>query len=261
MFLIRKIVSPFLFPLPLTLLVSLVGLGLLWFTRRQRAGKVLVTIGLLALALLSHGLIAGRVLQPLEQSYPMFEMEAHRDWAAGSADGPRYVVVLGAGTKSDPRLPITSQLADSSVVRLVEGIRIHRQIPGSLLILSGGRVFDQTPEGEAMAQLAMDLGIASDDLIIENGSRDTEAQALMVKQVVGAGPFVLVTSASHMPRSMALFRRAGLEPIPAPTRHRVRIGTKVSPGLFFPSAEDLLMSERAFYEYLGIAWAKLCGRL
>ena len=261
MFLMKKIVSPFLFPLPLTLLVSFVGLCLLWFTRRQRAGKVAVTLGLVALFLLSHGLVAGRLLQPLEQAFPAFETAALAGGAIGSAADAKYVVVLGAGTKSDPRLPITSQLADSTVVRLVEGIRIHRQIPGSVLVLSGGRVFDLTPEAEAMSQLAVELGVAQGDLIVEGGSRDTENQARMVRPIVGEAPFVLVTSAAHMPRSMALFRKVGLEPIPAPTRHRVRVGTVVSPGLFFPSADDLIKSERAFYEVLGLAWAKLRGRV
>ena len=217
-------------------------------------------MALLALFLLSHGLVAGRLLQPLEQVYPAFKTEGHVIGATESADGVKYVVVLGAGTTSDPRLPITSQLAPTTVVRLVEGIRIHRQISGSALVLSGGRVFDRTPEAGAMAQLAMELGVDEVDLIVEGGSRDTEDQARMIKPIVGDAPFILVTSAAHMPRSVALFRKVGLEPIPAPTGHLVRVGTVVSPGLFFPGGEDLVKSERAFYEMLGMAWARLRGR-
>jgi uncharacterized SAM-binding protein YcdF (DUF218 family) len=130
-----------------------------------------------------------------------------------------------------------------------------------VLVLSGGKVFDRTPEAEAMARLARELGVAEDDMILEEGSRDTEEQALMIMPLVAGARFVLVTSASHMPRAMALFHAVGLEPIPAPTGHRVRVGTGISPGLFFPSARDLCKSERAFYEMLGMAWAGLRGRL
>ena len=45
MFLFKKIVALFLSPLSLSLALLLVGLGFLWFSRRQRAGKILVSAG------------------------------------------------------------------------------------------------------------------------------------------------------------------------------------------------------------------------
>ena len=40
--------------------------------------------------------------------------------------------------------------------------------------------------------------------------------------MIGREKFILVTSAAHMPRSMALFRKRGLQPIPAPADFQVR---------------------------------------
>ncbi|MGD1103403.1 MAG: envelope biogenesis factor ElyC, partial [Terriglobia bacterium] len=70
MFLLKKIVSRFLFPLPLSLEFLFVGLFLLWFTRRQRAGKALVTCGALLLVGLSNIFTSNALLRPLEQRYP-----------------------------------------------------------------------------------------------------------------------------------------------------------------------------------------------
>jgi len=64
-----------------------------------------------------------------------------------------------------------------------------------------------------------------------------------------------------MPRAMVLFRKAGLNPIPAPTGHLV-ISTPPSGRIsFFPSSGNLEKSERAFYEFLGLVWAKLRGQI
>ncbi len=70
MFLMKKIVSRFLFPVPLSLEFLMVGLFLLWFTRRQRAGKVLVTCGAMLLVGLSNTFISNALLRPLERRYP-----------------------------------------------------------------------------------------------------------------------------------------------------------------------------------------------
>jgi uncharacterized SAM-binding protein YcdF (DUF218 family) len=53
-------------------------------------------------------------------------------------DPIKFVVVLAGGHKSDPAIPVTSQLSGESMIRLVEGIRILRESPGAKLILSGG---------------------------------------------------------------------------------------------------------------------------
>jgi uncharacterized SAM-binding protein YcdF (DUF218 family) len=60
-----------------------------------------------------------------------------------------------------------------------------------------------------------------------------------------------------MPRSMALFRNQGMDPIPAPTDFLVKKGQRFGPGIFFPGAGELVRTERAVYEYLGMAWARL----
>ena len=72
MFVLKGLASAVLFPVALVLEITVLGLLLLWFTRRQRVGKVLITVGAVTLALLSIGFVADLLLAPLEGRYARF---------------------------------------------------------------------------------------------------------------------------------------------------------------------------------------------
>ena len=230
------------------------GLILLWFTRKQKAGKIVTTIGVILLVVLSYRPLPDMMLRPLEYKFPsLLGTEGMHDI--------RWVVVLGGGHSSDSRHPVTSQIGDSSLARLAEGIRLYNALPESKLLLSGGGVFDPVPNAEIMAKVAQALGVNQQDMVLEKTSRDTKDEALLIKGIVGNDKFILVTSASHMPRSMALFKKQGMNPIAAPTEHRVKKPQGISPGTFFPSAGNLRKAYLAIREYLGLGWAKIRGQI
>ena len=166
---------------------------------------------------------------------------------------------MGGGHFTDPKLPITDQLSAASLVRLVEGIRIHKKLSNSKLLLSGGSVFSSTSEADTMAKMAMVLGIEEKDLVLESKSKDTKDQARFIQNIIGNNRFILVTSASHMARSMALFQSKGMYPIPAPTGYQVKKIQKINPSMFFPSAKGIDKMERVVYEYLRNSMGKVKG--
>jgi uncharacterized SAM-binding protein YcdF (DUF218 family) len=250
MFLMKKIFSRFLFPLPLSLEFLLLGLFLLWFTRRQRAGKALATCGTILLLILSNGRISDTLLRPLEHRYPPIAV-GHA--VVGSP--ATFIVVLGGFGDHDSDVPITSHISPDQMVRLVEGVRLYRAIPGSKLILSGGHDC-----AEGMAQVAEALGVNAQDVLRLNEPRDTAEESQQIAPIVGSQRFILVTSASHMPRAIGLFEKRGLQPIAAPTdfltpRHAVELDD------LFPDAYKLFKSQVAFYEYLGLAWERVRGKI
>ena len=262
MFIIKKIISLFFDPATIALIFLVLGLILLFFTRRQKAGRFSVAIGTLIFGIFSYGVIADYLLKPLENAHrplPMqlFSGELKNNPAANAG----WIVVLGGGVTSDDTIPITSQLGDASLVRLVEGIRLHKRLPRSKLVFVGGKVFGKKAEAEALAELARDLGIEGKDIIMLTDAKDTKDSALSVKDLVGKDKHVLVTSASHMPRSVSLFRKQGLDPTPAPTNHQVSKESGFRPGVFFPSGNNLRKSQSALHEYLGTLWAKLRGQI
>jgi uncharacterized SAM-binding protein YcdF (DUF218 family) len=213
---------------------------------------MLVLIAILLLGSFSYDVASERLLRPLEYSYPPL-------LSIGNLQDIKWVVVLGGGHTSDPKLPVTCQLSEASLVRLVEGVRLHRELAGSKLVLSGGSVFDRVSNAKVLSEVAMAIGVKKEDIVLEELSKDTEDEAHLIQNIVGQKRFVLVTSASHMPRTMAFFRRLGMDPVPAPSGHLVKESDAIAPGRFYPSAAGLWKAERAFYEYLGLAWAKLRG--
>ncbi len=262
MFIIKKIISPFLFPLPLILWISFIGLFLLWFTKKQKTGKVFVSVGVCLMLLLSSNFIARPLLRTLEKEYPLHRTQlSHEACTTDEGYQVKFVVVLGGGHISDKNLPFTSQLNRNTTVRLMEGIRLYRKCIGSKLILSGGSVFDPTAEAEIMAQITKELGVNHNDIITESLSKDTNDEVELIKPVVNNDHFILVTSAAHMPRSMAMFRKRGMNPVAAPTDHLAKSTENVNPFSFFPDADSLQKSERVFYENMGLVWARIRGQI
>ncbi len=250
MFLFQKIVGPLFFPVTMVFLILVFGLLLLILSRRKRTGTVFISIGVLLLAALSYEPVSERLLKPLEDTYrPLLHPRNMED--------VQWIVVLGGGHISDRRLPVTSQISDLSLFRLIEGIRLHRELPRTKLILSGGKVFDPVSEAKGMAEVALALGVRKENLVLEEVSKDTSDQARFMLGMIKQERFILVTSAAHMPRAMALFKKLGLYPIPAPTDYQVKEGQGTPPKRFYPTADGLLKSQRAFYEYSALIWTKI----
>jgi uncharacterized SAM-binding protein YcdF (DUF218 family) len=259
MIVLKKIFSRLFFPMPLCIELLLVGLLLLWFTRRQKAGRIVVAFAAVLLFLFSSHFFSVMLLKPLESRYPPL-FTAPTAYAPVGLSEVKFIVVLASGFSPEAGRPITLQLDESSIARLVEGVRLSKVLNSCKLVLSGGADSVSSP-ARAMAQLAQDLGVGRQDMILETQSRDTDDEARLVAPIVGQQPFILVTEASHMPRAMALFQKYGTRPIADPVDFRASHSQAIVPDEVFPSAAGLSGSERAVYEYLGLAWAKIRGKI
>jgi uncharacterized SAM-binding protein YcdF (DUF218 family) len=133
MFLFKKIVAPLFLPMTLILGILVLGLFLILLTRRQKTGKIVVLIGTIFVGMLSYNAVSDKLLQPLEYQYPPLVNSE-------KIQNVKWVVVLGGGHISDPKLPITSQISNTSLIRLVEGVgdnyvRVARHF-GRIVLLS-----------------------------------------------------------------------------------------------------------------------------
>ena len=89
--------------------------------------------------------------------------------------------------------------------------------------------------------------------------KDTEEEAAAVAKAIGQQPFLLVSSASHLPRAVIFFRNAGLQPIPAPA-NQLAIESPLNPWeRITPSPVWLMHSDRVAYETLGRIWQWMKG--
>ena len=89
-------------------------------------------------------------------------------------------------------------------------------------------------------------------------AKTTFEEAQHMKKRVGEKPFILVTAAYHMPRTMKLFKKAGLNPIAAPTDFN---RAEESGFLTTLQGRQLQNTEHAWHEYLGMLIYKLQGKI
>jgi uncharacterized SAM-binding protein YcdF (DUF218 family) len=249
--------------LPAVLLLLGAGMALSWRHPGRRLWRWWAAVSLLSVWAMSSGLAARLLLLPLEQYHPPLQVtQAQAAGAAAGLDGAGWIVVLGAGGLAHPRTDQISNLSGVSLARLTEAIALHKAANRAKILLCGGNVRGESVESEAarMKRAAQLLGVQAEFLALEDRSENTEAQAANVAAVVGQEKIILVTSASHMRRAVALFKKAGLDPLPAPVDYQMD-SRGVSARDLLPSTSNLIKVESALHEYLGLVWGRVRGRL
>jgi uncharacterized SAM-binding protein YcdF (DUF218 family) len=260
---LKKLISAFLQPMPVCLGLIALGLVLLWWTRRQRAGKVLATVGAAGLALFSYSCVADVLMAPLERSYPPLLVAGATPPSPHDAEAQqaRWIVILSGGHTFDRRLPPTSDINPVTLARLVEAVRLKKRVPAAKLVVSGGFGYAGEKHADLLIGAAEILGVPRGDIVAERRTFDTGDEARFIHEIVHQDPFILVTSASHLPRAVKLFRKQGMSPVPSPSDYLSLERPGFSLSVFFPGAGPLGEVERASHEYLGTLFSKLRGQL
>lgn len=248
-FYLQKVISTWLYPLPISLLLIALGLILL-ILKHPKSSFYCALVGLLILILFSVRVFSFPFINSLQCQYqPLVNPPA----------GVTNIVVLGGGVSDGKSYPPNLKLRSASLSRLIEGIRLYHAIEKMgqtpKLLLSGGRVFQSEAEAGVMQNTALMLGIPAKNIVIEDGSKNTAEEAAYFAPILKQQPFILVTSAYHMPRSMMLFEAKGMHPIAAPTQFFSADHLKIKS--YIPSSLSLELSDITIHEYLGMLWAKL----
>jgi uncharacterized SAM-binding protein YcdF (DUF218 family) len=118
-------------------------------------------------------------------------------------------------------------------------------------------------EAELMRQLLIEWGIPENVIRIAGQSRNTYEnvlEAVELRRVTHFHSALLITSATHMPRAMAVFKHAGL-PVTASTVHIAVVDHPLSIMDLIPSADALSMTTAAMKERIGLVFYRLRGRL
>jgi uncharacterized SAM-binding protein YcdF (DUF218 family) len=230
---------------PLLVASSLAIVGYALRRRGSRWGSSLMALAAL-LAYASSTLFVGdALLGALERVYPPLQPSAWNDI--------RHIVVLGASYDPREGIPVTGALDPDGLARIVEGVRIARAVAGARLVVSGGAAPGYVASALGYAELARQLGVPQASLIVMDRALDTRQEAEQVHALLGAEKFILVTSACHMPRAMALMRRAGANPIAAPTAQHVDWVHDWEKHGYLPGSGGLRKTEFALHEYFGLA--------
>jgi uncharacterized SAM-binding protein YcdF (DUF218 family) len=170
---------------------------------------------------------------------------------AGKDPGQVAMVVLGSGIRSlDPSVPPRERIDGVGMGRTMTAARLWHERHFGLVVLSGApRV-----EAEAMYDLILHEGVPADRVVIEDRSLNTRENATYSAEILRergmTTSVVVVTSATHLRRSLKDFAAQGIAAIPAAADV---VGRTDNTGVdsFLPSAGGLFKSYVCLHEILG----------
>ncbi len=184
-------------------------------------------------------------------------------------DSAAVGVVLG-GFSDDSALSPDDGRMNLSVAanRLTDAIMLYRMGKIKRILIAGGNgnmmKKDITPEAETAQRYLRLLGIPDAHIWIENQSRNTHENAVFTQKLLqekglSDAPVVLITSAQHMTRAVACFRKIGLPVTPFATSYTGKKFHWSSDSIFIPDATLIQLWQMLFKEWVGIAAYKLQG--
>jgi uncharacterized SAM-binding protein YcdF (DUF218 family) len=104
------------------------------------------------------------------------------------------------------------------------------------------------------------MGVPDSVILFEDKSTNTSDNAQQAKNMLTAAglqaPYVLISSAHHLPRASLLFKNAGVETIPFPSNYKAG-KEKFSWQGFVPSIDVLLTWNDYLKESIGYAWYRI----
>lgn len=259
LFWLKKFIAFWLMPLSFCVVAILAGLWLLRSPRRARLGRALIAAGVLLLVLFSNKFVSKWLIRPIETRYPAIP-ELRADSVPPAIAACRYVIVLGGGNGNTPNMAATSLLSTSALGRITEAVRLLRVLPEAKLVVSGPPVRGGDTHATVLARAAISLGIEPGRVVYIDQARDTEDESLAVRRIVGDAPVALVTSAWHMPRSMALFRHAGVTAVACPADYQSHTQDPVTFDDLLWESHALNRSTLALRERIGYLWIWLRGK-
>lgn len=269
---LKKFISQFLMLFPLFVL----GMLGFWLLSKIKRLRVVAFCGMAALgiALLfaGYGVPGNRYLDKLERMYP--PLESKPDWCEGW-DGAS-ILVLGQGMIAADDFADIHKVNGSYGYRIAEGARVMKAVPNSMLYISIPGEDDSELAHEERKRVARaylsEYGVAIERVVFIPDARDTEEEFLKFAALKPKPPYVVATSAAHIPRAMKIGRKVlGVGEndgtlVAAPCDYKYLVIEPKNDRPFrlwripLPSVLKLENSEYAWYEWLGNLFESMKGK-
>ncbi len=254
MFAIQRLVETVLLPSNFIGLLLLLGLVML-VTKWRRTATAMLALGAVLLVVAGWAPLGPTLLAALEDRFPQPDVTAP----------PTGIIMLGGAVNvhiSDGRgQPTFNDAAE----RVTATAMLARRFPQARILLSGGAHDHRNPvvtESSVARDALVALGVDAGRIELEDRSRTTFENATLSK--VAAKPraderWLMVTSASHMPRAVGCFRAAAFPVVPYPVDYRTRDSQEwLRP--VESIAAGLVDLDLAAHEWLGLFVYRLLGR-
>jgi len=244
---------------PITVSFLLMGLALIfvWWTHPEARKNLRLVIFSYGLGWLACTPAVGYwAAGALEWRYPpLVEMPAEAD----------AIVLLSGGAYSPSQFLPQTRPASDTLRRCQKAAQLYRTRPRPI-IACGGRIDqDHTDEtlAELMRQTLVDMGVPSEDIVLETTSTDTFENAEGATELMqerGYERAVLVTDATHLRRAIMCFRKHGFDVIPA-AAHYAAASPRGHVSDFIPRTKGAQETNAVMHEAAGMLWYRIRGRI
>jgi uncharacterized SAM-binding protein YcdF (DUF218 family) len=219
------------------------------FTRFRRLARISLAVSLAVIWIGSTPAFANWLISRLEAEYPPVPIEL-----LPKAD---VAIVLGGavGQPLPPRLAADLGVAADRVLHAARLLRAGKV--DHILVAAGNLPWlpAAASEAELIRDLLVEFGVPDEVIVLETESRNTRENAVNAATIFrqrGWQSGLLVTSGAHMPRALAVFRRAGLAVTPAATDIQATYPLYNSSLDLLPDAWALVTTTAAIKEWLGL---------
>ncbi len=250
---LSKLLPIVLYPLGLAILLAIFALA---FGRFRRAARAALLLAVALLWLPSMPVTANLLALRWEAAYP----------PVAEADLPQAdAIVLLGGFVDQPLPPRIAPDLTAGADRLFEAARLYRAGRAAHIVVSAGNLPWHTilaPEAQWIGGLLAELGVPAEAVILETKSRNTRENAVFSAAILsdkGWHSVLLVTSADHMRRAMATFRKAGVAVTAAPADVAGHWPLYDDVLDFLPSADALAETSSILKEMIGMVYYRLRG--
>ena len=250
-FIFSKALAFILTPSNLFTVIGVVGL-LMILVRWARFGWFLLTMAIAGLALAGWTPLGPILLMTLEDRFP-------KQVAPASISG---IVMLGGAVDIHITQARDSEAWNDQAERITAVAELANKFPTARIILSGGSGHQEAISESSIAKQALiAMGVPGERLELEERSRNTCENAM--ESVITAKPksgdvWLLVTSASNMPRAIACFRAANFPVVSYPVDYHTR-GREDFRRIQESIAEGLAQTDLAAHEWVGLISYRLAG--
>lgn len=189
-FFLSKTIGPWLLPSNFLIAIGAFGVVLV-YTRHKLLGRRLLIVCVVGLLICGFSPLGNALLMPIEARFSKWKARPEHQ-----IDG---IIVLGGG-----------------IERIGAAVELAREHPNARVLYTGGEpdLFrsDELAETDIALRFFDEFGISRQRLLLERRARNTLENAEFSKAIAAPKPgehWLLITSASHMPRAMGVFRTAG----------------------------------------------------
>jgi uncharacterized SAM-binding protein YcdF (DUF218 family) len=255
LFILSKIFEFFAAPTHLALFVAGLGAALL-YSPAKAWGRRLTALGAVLLFAMAFGPFADMMSAPLETRFPP---------PPGDMPAPDGVIVLGGSVDEKLSAEVGRIVFTESAQRLTAPLELLQRYPKARLVFTGGSGTFAGPgvtEAATVKEFWREIGLDRGEALYEDRARNTVENAQFTRDLVKPKPgerWLLVTSATHMPRSVGIFRKIGFPVIPYPVDYQTS-GRLWDWQMPHSTARNFRLIDLSMHEWYGLLVNRLSGK-